>query len=228
MFTSLKRASVITSVALMLLSLSTVAADNFPVFREGVDFTELRSDAAAVSTNESVILVFWYGSESSFQVLSALSQSAYTEQLILWPAVFRENWRQAGKLTLYAKLLDFSPQQHLALMQKVIVEQPNLTENRAKQDILVKLLRQKPNALTEQDNLDERLELVLRDPSVPKELKSIQSRLSDYPISSVPTIIFKGKFVISAEQAKTGRRLVQILDFLNQRQYQLTNESGSQ
>jgi len=54
------------------------------------------------------------------------------------------------------------------------------------------------------------------DSELPKRLKTLQNRLKQLPISSVPTIIFKGRYIIDANQAKTSQRLLQIIQFLDQ------------
>lgn len=218
----------IACVSFMLGFTQPIFSANNPsslaIFQEGTDFIELPEQSQNNGAPD-LALVFWYGSESSFQVLSALSQGAYADSVTLWPAVFRERWRHAGKLALKANKLGFTTAQHLNLMESVITQKPDWRQPDTEYSLLSSLITTESN---EQPN-QEALELVLRDLTIAKELKNVQNLINSYPISSVPTIIFKGQFVITAEQAKTSRRLLQILDFLNKRQYQLTHEtSGDQ
>jgi predicted DsbA family dithiol-disulfide isomerase len=61
---------------------------------------------------------------------------------------------------------------------------------------------------------EEAIEPVLFDSDIPKQLKRQLNLLEKFSISSVPTIIFKGQYVITAEQAKTPAHLLAILEFL--------------
>ncbi|MCO7226281.1 hypothetical protein [Pleionea sp. CnH1-48] len=180
-------------------------------FIEGQDYLVLEPVAEEVPP---LILVFWYGSESSYQVLHALSQWPQAESVTLWPAVFRESWRPLARLAMVAQELKLSNEQQLSIFEQVILS-PQDWQRERQTELLVQLHGEQ-----------EAVETALRDSELPKRLKVIQKQLLKYPISHVPTIIFKGRYIINANQAQTAARLLQILEHISQQSSQSENEVG--
>jgi hypothetical protein len=172
--------------------------DTPPLFQDGIDFTRLETPIADAP---QVILVFRYGNESCYRLYRILSQHGYN--LTLWPAVFRESWRAEAKLALMANQLGASEQQHLRLFETVRDQPLDGSELNSYRQLL------KSIGLSEQA-----IEPVLFDSDLPKQLKKRQILLQKFSISAVPTIIFKGHYIITAEQAKTPARLLTILEYL--------------
>lgn len=168
-------------------------------FLEDQQFSKL---AQADNTLPELVVVIWYGSESSLRVYQTLNQSGF--QPILWPAVFREAWRPAAKLALMANKLALTPQQQSELFQQ---SQTNTTPLNQAKDFV---------AMLGQFELDEKqLEDAVYDSELPKRLVSIQNKIKQFSISTVPTIIFKGQYIIDAKQAQTPARLVEIIQYLD-------------
>ncbi|MEE4244473.1 MAG: hypothetical protein V2I33_03635 [Kangiellaceae bacterium] len=209
------RISIILSVIYCFLAPAVAAqsSDNGQVsnqITEGVDYTvhpERLSTAAASEQSIDIMLVGYYGSESSARVLDALLlkqiDSPIQINIQLLPIVLRESWRPAAKLMMMANQLTDDLTAHKALFTEV--QSGNLDwQNSQSTERLLQLISD-DQALIEQ---------TIYDSSLPKRLKSIENMLSEYPISSVPTIIFKGRYTIDANQAKTPARLMAIINHL--------------
>ncbi len=182
-----------------LLLSQEMIADSFTV---NTDYHEL---GATDGTLPKLVLVNWYGSNSSYQVYGALNK--HFEQPVLWPAVFREAWRPAARLQLMAQRLNLTAEQQLTLFQQVLTSPPEWTDKLVYQNMLSPLV-------TDPEQLDQ----VIHASELPMQLKNIQNKLAELPISTVPTIIFKGRYIIDATQAQTSARLIRILQFLDQQQ----------
>ncbi len=194
----------IGTFALLMACLSTglaqapLPASQGPGFLEDQHFSKL---ATADNTLPELVVVIWYGSESSLRVYQTLNQSGF--QPTLWPAVFREAWRPAAKLTLMTNQLRLTPQQQSDLFQQS--QSGALPLNQAKDFI----------TLLGQFELEEKqLEDIVYDSELPKRLASLQNKIKQFSISTVPTIIFKGQYTIDAKQAQTPARLVEIIQYL--------------
>ena len=157
---------------------------------------------AEIESLPKLILVSWYGSESSQRAYRALV--ANQQDVVLWPAVFREKWRPAAKLMLMSQQLNASADQHLAFFSQL------------QNDTLVWTNESYKELLTPLNPKNEQIEQVIFSSELPKQLKSIQNQIQQFSISSVPTIIFKGRYIISAEQAHSPAKLIEILNYLEQ------------
>ena len=211
-----------------LLKASEPATDVSQRFVESTDYSLL---AEPQSDLPELILVFWYQSESSAEVYQALVEQGLN--VTLWPAIYREAWRPAAKLALMAEQLEFTPSQQQQLFQRLMaMSKDNQSLAVQDQKAFVRLLSQVSSGtddtateaeLTSANESDSTIELdndaietAVYDSELPKRLKTLQNRLKQLPISSVPTIIFKGRYIIDANQAKTSQRLLQIIQFLDQ------------
>lgn len=196
----------IVTFALFMACLSTGLAQAPLPSSDGATFVEdqhFSKLATADSALPELVVVVWYGSESSLRVYQTLSQSGF--QPTLWPAVFREAWRPAAKLTLMANNLTLTPQQQADLFQQSQSGSAPLSQ--AKDFISV---------LGQFELEEKQLEDVVYDSELPKRLVSIQNKIKQFSISTVPTIIFKGQYTIDAKQAQTPARLVEIIQYLEQ------------
>jgi hypothetical protein len=193
---------VLRTTLLTIISIASFAlgasGGNATIIQQDVDYTRLESP---LDNGPQLILVFRYRNESSYRLYRILSQQGYS--VTLWPAVLRESWRPEAKLALMANQLKASYQQHLQLFE-TLQSQP---QDSFQLDSFRQLL--KGIGIRE-----EAIEPVLFDSDIPKQLKRQLNLLEKFSISSVPTIIFKGQYVITAEQAKTPAHLLAILEFL--------------
>lgn len=170
-------------------------------FVEGRDFSRLQTPDP---TQPDLILVSWYGSTAAYQLYGALATHWHSD-ITLWPAVFREAWRPAAKLNLMANALDLSKEQHLQIFRSVIAS-PMVLKQSADFELFFGVFELN----------EEKVSQTVRQSELPKTLKNLQNRLKSYSISTVPTIIFRGEFIIDAKQARTPARLLQLLDYLDQ------------
>ena len=185
----------------LLLSFPIAAQEEAPaLFIENRDFSILSNPQPQLP---ELILVFWYGSESSYQVYGALADWAVDQPITLWPAIFRESWRPAGKLAIIANNLNLDSGQQLSLFETLLSYDVQWQDKDSFYRLLSPYVDDK-----------EVLDRAIRDTMVFNQLNQIQKSISHYPISGVPTIIFKGKYIVNAQQAGTSVRLIQILDHL--------------
>ncbi len=169
-------------------------------FLEKTDYTRISAPAVDMP---DIVLVFRYGSESSYRLYRILSERNFA--VTLWPAVFRESWRPEAKLALMANQLQASTKQQLALFESLHQEPADWSQLTAYRQLLSKV-----------EFKAESVEPVLFDSELPKRLKHTQMRIKEFSISTVPTIIFKGQYTINADQAKTPARLIDIIQHLEQ------------
>ncbi len=175
---------------------------------------QVNSDYSIVSPTDAIehlpeqlpplLLVGWYGSESCYQVFGALKTHLKSYSLTFWPAILRESWRPAAKLSILANKLALTDEEHLALFKKIQLQSIHWHQS----GILAELLK---SIVTDPQKIPQ----PINQSELAQTLKKQQKLLLHYNISTVPTIIFKGKYVITAQQAKTSRRLIQLLHYLD-------------
>jgi|GEM_PF-4473421 len=161
-----------------------------------------RSLEAPLVENETTKVVCWYRSRACGAIIHSLDQAGMT--VTLWPAVFRQAWQRDAKLMLIANKLNFSAEQHLAIMQQLNTATPSLEKPEDYIELLISMYPELDQA---------ELEQVVYDTSLAKQLKGYQKQIQDYAITQVPTIIYKGQLIIDAEQLQTPQQLI---DWLNQ------------
>lgn len=152
--------------------------------------------------NETIKVVCWYRSRACGAIIHSLDQAGMS--VTLWPAVFRQAWQRDAKLMLIANKLNFSAEQHLAIMQQLNTATPSLEKPEDYIELLISMYPELDQA---------ELEQVVYDTSLAKQLKGYQNQIQDYAITQVPTIIYKGQLIIDAEQLQTPQQLI---DWLNQ------------
>ncbi|WMS86164.1 hypothetical protein [Pleionea litopenaei] len=161
-----------------------------------------RSLEAPLVENETTKVVCWYRSRACGAIIHSLDQAGMT--VTLWPAIFRQAWQRDAKLMLIANKLNFSAEQHLAIMQQLNTATPSLEKPEDYIELLISMYPELDQA---------ELEQVVYDTSLAKQLKGYQKQIQDYAITQVPTIIYKGQLIIDAEQLQTPQQLI---DWLNQ------------
>ncbi len=182
-------------------------------FQLDIDYSEIQAfetskNPAALAVPD-LVLVGWYGSKATQIVYSTLNINGY--QPTLWPLVARESWRGHSRLMLMANKLKLSPEQQLeifVMVQQVIQDPPSTGLDWLNYKTYSDFLNHsqiKPNQIEE----------AIYDSDLPRQLKSLQKSLSNYPITQVPTILYKNRFLITSQQAKTAARLVSILEYLD-------------
>ena len=197
------------------------AQENDSTFQQGIDFSlvskvkgqeaEQLSDLESVSNIE---IFYWLGCKSCYQVELGISQ--YLEQhpaltLRRTPLVARSQWRAHAYVPLILS--------QLSLQLAVQLSEPNdvptiidlykqcLTDCGVFKDYQSSLEwfteRLKPQSLP---GLDEE--------QIWQSEKNFQKRADIFLITQVPTIIINERYKITAKQAQTTARLVEIIDYL--------------
>ncbi|NVJ59147.1 MAG: hypothetical protein HWE27_02095 [Gammaproteobacteria bacterium] len=185
---------------IFLIFSSTLVSANSN-FSEGLDFTKAKELNKNVPELQ---LVCRYRSVSCQAIMQGLVESSISGVKLV-PIVLREAWRDEARLMMMANQLDFTAEQHLKLIRLLMG-----------QDTPIESIEDRINVLTAiQPELNqETIESVAYNSEMPKRLKQIDNQLKSYPISSVPTIIYQGRYTIDANQGKTTRRILEIIDYL--------------
>jgi hypothetical protein len=190
-----------------LVQLSFAQESNFP-FAEGVDYRLVTkaegSEVAQLSELESlsnVEMFYWYGCESCYQVEAQLT--SYLQQHSQYsyrrtPLVARAEWRQ---------------QAYLQAIREQIKEQALHIYRQCLTDCSVfqQLESGKQWLFQEIDPSDKQ---VLNLDLLWQTEKNYRKRAELFSISQVPTIIINETYQVSADQAKTSKRMMEIVDFL--------------
>jgi len=186
-----------------------------PPFEIGVDYQKVEKPAQLpieveqldqLETVSHIELFYWIGCESCYQVEAELT--VYLKQHLEYtfrrtPLVGREQWRQQ------------------AYLQAIIQQIPEQTAGLS----ILDLYRQCLTDCAAFSQVDSSIEWLLKDieqssrPQIDYEKlwqrqKKYQKRADLFLITQVPTIIINETYQVTGSQAKTAKRMIQILDYL--------------
>ncbi len=189
----------------VILFSGTLHAQNFVA---GKDFIDLGAEAVAEDQlTPSVELFFWYGSPSSYQVFDHLTNWPALGSQVTWiqtPAVLRHDWR------FWAKV-------HYALLDTGLME--------SYQTMIWDALHSKQQQIS---NLKQLTELFQPEDIQPFsdaftsasnnfKVNQAQQHIKNLSITSVPSMLINGRYVINATMAETSAKMRQTAEYLIKR-----------
>ena len=183
------------------------------IFELGVDYELISKgatvDVAQLSELESISnmeVFYWYGCESCYQVEAATLEFLKQKPEVTFrrtPLVIRPEWRQQAYV------------QAIMEQQSELEKRPSTIEiyQQCLQDCSVfKQFESSQQWLFNRIGNDDLLNIDQE--RIWQTEKNYQKRADLFSITQVPTIIINENYQVNANQAKTSKRLVEIIDFL--------------
>ena len=157
------------------------------------------------SEANEITIYCWLGSASCYQVEYALSNWAKDKELSLRykPLIKRPHWRLLAKARLVARQLGYEAE-FVSLVYQQLHKQGELIDS---EEALLKIVEATPMSSSRFVNLYYAAE-------TNQQLKDIQEEAKNWPISGVPTIIIKQRWLLDAQMHKTSRSIINTLDYL--------------
>lgn len=197
----------------LLVSLSSIAEEVEQPFSAGVDYQIIaKSDSQDIAqlseleTISNIEVFYWYGCEPCYQVEAAISDYLRLNpelSLRRTPLILRTSWR---------------PQ---AYIQPLMSQLSQLSELPTFLDVYQQCLTD-CNQLNDFDSILGWFSKKMPEQALPlinkgliwQTEKNYKKRAELFSISQVPTIIINETYKVDANQAKSAKRLVAIIDFL--------------
>lgn len=206
------KSSVLAFVSIGLFSLAAHSQESEP-FELGVDYQivekKTQQEAAQLSELESISAIeifYWFGCEACFQVEAAIFD--YLQQnpdlrLRRTPLVIRAEWRQQAYL------------QGLMEQYQGVETLPSVLDiYRQCLDDCQVFQQFESSARWFADQVDSESSRVIDQQKIWQQEKNYRKRADLYSISQVPSIIINETYKVDANQAKTAKRLIEIIDYL--------------
>jgi hypothetical protein len=206
----LSPAHILTALALMMIGFKSISAE--PQFVEGVDYQTINisiSDNVDQLTEledfNHIELFYWYGCQSCYQVDAALlgyQQNNPHLSIRRIPLVLRTDWREQAYIqAILEQVAEAKTDEILEIYRQCLTDCSVFSSFENSKSWI---LQRYPN--TEASSIDNSL--------VWQTQKNYQKRADFLSIRQVPTIIIKDTYKVDASQAKTAKRLLEIIDFL--------------
>ncbi len=197
----------------LLINPFLIAAESDQAFLPGLDYEVIaksdESDVAQLSELESISNIevfYWYGCSSCYQVEAAINDYILeNSQLSLrrTPLIIRSSWRQQAYIQpLMAQLTELEQ-----LPSTLEVYRQCLSDCSVFGEFESTL-----NWFSKQ--ADPQIRPTINKEAIWQAEKSYQKRADLFSISQVPTIIINETYKVNANQAKTAKRLVEIINYL--------------
>ena len=191
--------------ALMLVSGGALAQ---PTFAEGTDY-QVISPAVKTSNPDKVVVteIFWYGCPHCFRFepyverwSANLPEGVVFEQV---PSSLNPRWTEHARAYYALKMMNALEQAHKAFFDAIHIKRQRLTSLDTIAEFVAEL------------GLDEKLfrENYFSFPVETQIRKNIQKE-KRYGHRGVPAVVVNGKYLVSASQAGSNERMIQIMDYL--------------
>ncbi len=203
-------ASKITAFALMVICFKSTSAE--PQFIEGVDYqtidisiSENADQLTELEDFNHIEFFYWYGCQSCYQVDAALlgyQQNNPHLSVRRIPLVLRTSWREQAYIQAILEQIDGVKTDEILEIYRQCLTDCGVFSSFEKTKSWI--LQRYPN--TDALSIDHNL--------VWQTQKYYQKRADFLSIRQVPTIIIKDTYKVDANEAKTAKRLLEIIDFL--------------
>ena len=191
--------------ALMLVSGSALAQSPFA---EGTDY-QIISPAVKTSQPDKVVVteIFWYGCPHCFRFepyverwSANLPEGVVFEQV---PSSLNPRWTEHARAYYAFKMMNVLEQSHKALFDAIHVKRQRLTSLDTIAEFAAEL------------GLDEKLfrENYFSFP-VETQIRKNMQKEKRYGHRGVPAVIVNGKYLVSASQAGSNERMIEIMNYL--------------
>ncbi len=206
----------IQTIAIIVISFFAhvaYAAEDNSIFKVGSDYqlvekieTQQHQQLSELETISNIEIFYWYGCESCFHVEAAILEFAQNNPELTirrTPLIARPAWRQQAYIQALMSQLSETEElpSILEIYQQCLLDCAVLKNLDA---IILWFTKRMP----EQDfNLIEQKQIWSQE-------KIFKKRSKIFSITQVPTIIINERYKVDANQAKTAKRLVEIMEFL--------------
>lgn len=200
---------------LALTLMVTASLSHAAAYEAGKHYTVLDQPVPVLADGKiHVEEAFWYGCPHCFHLESVLKpwkkQLAADVQFTGVPAMFGRAWVVHAQLYYVADVLGVLPQVHDAIFRALHIEKKRLLDRDDQRDFLVEKA-----GISEKD-FDKAYESF----TVKSRMKQGDQRIRAFKISGVPALIVQGKYVISASSAGGQHKMVDVADYLIEKERQ--------
>ena len=210
---------VFTLITLLPLAFSSYA--QIERYVAGTHYTELR---APVNTKDSskveVLEAFWYGCSHcfSFEPLIVDWESNITDDVdfVRFPAIWNGLMKIHAQVYYTAEALDA-----VEVLHEPVFSAINLEGNRLQNESQI-------GDLFAEHGVDrDKFEAAFNSFSVRAKINQAEKRMQDYEIRSTPNMIVNGKYLVTTgESVRTQQEMLEVVDFLVQKERMLLGNSG--
>ncbi len=177
-------------------------------FANGKDyFTLKKTIPVRDSSKVEVVELFWYGCPHcyKFDPYVAAWDKKQPEHVDFWhsPAVFSKLWKLHAQAFYTAEALGVGKQMHIPLFNALVRDKRRITTEGALTNLFVE------NGIEQ-----EKFEKAFNSFSVRSQVEQAAKRTMNYKITGVPAIIVNGKYRVEPGAAGTFPRMLQIVDYL--------------
>lgn len=201
---ALFKLSIIAGLFIALLPVAN-GADNFVA---GQHYEVLEQPVRTRDkTRVEVVEVFWYGCSHcyKFEPLAAAWKKTAAADVDFWqsPAVWNNNMKTHAKMFFTAKALGVLDKVHMPIFTAMNIEGKRLANPK------------EIAALFAGYGVDKaKFEKTFNSFSVNSQVNQADARARSYKITGTPEIVVNGKYRVSARQAGTQAKMLEVVDFL--------------
>ena len=215
------RTALIFALTFCLLSVTSsaerAAEDNsFPKFQEGVHYYEIfpTVDTNVEPGNVEVVEIFWYGCPHCYEFEEHLKSwqqnKPFNVTFIRMPAALNRNWLSHARAYYALEKVGVLDRIHSLFFDAIHVQGRRLRD-------VESMMR----FLSQQGVDADEFKKAYYSPYVEKKVKNSDHLVRQYGSSSVPTVVVQGKYRATAGSAGGHERLIELLNWLVQREASL-------
>lgn len=213
-----------TLQATVLLALMPLALSSYGQIERYVAGTHYTEIANPVNTNDSskieVIEAFWYGCSHCFRfepLITNWEQNRPSDvDFVRFPAMWNSLMKIHAQVYYAAEALDALDVLHEHVFNAINVERNMLQNEGQIADLFVE------HGIS-QDDFDRTFNSF----SVRTKVNQAENRMQDYGIRSTPNMIVNGKYLVAtSENVRTQQEMLEVVDFLVEKERQAMRSSG--
>lgn len=191
------------------------------IFKAGVHYTELKFPVKPETADKiEVMEVFSYGCIHCFNFEPLIqgwkANKAEDVKFDRTPAIFNERWEVYARAYYAAKALGQLDVVHQPLFDALHQQRKQITGKKTLASFMRSL------GISEED-----FNKTYDSFSVSSNINKAQARQRGYRVTGVPTMVVNGKYVISARQAGSAGKVLEVVDYLVNKERQAKTESDS-
>lgn len=197
---------------LKLIALFMLVPAAWADFDEGIDYKRIANPQPTVSADKIEVLeLFWYGCPHCYHLEPQLSAwlEGKPEDVVFvrMPAVLGPDWELLARAYYTMELLGVEDQVHVPLFEHIHKERKRIRNVADVKAVFIE------HGVSEQD-FDRTFQSFA---VITKTSRARQARAL-YGITGVPVLVVNGKYLTSAQMAGGNKEMLQVVDFLVQRE----------
>ncbi len=190
------------------LSMTALVAQAGEQWVEGKNYKALPYPVRTRDTDKvEVVELFWYGCPHcySFEPMVQQWQKKQAADVDFWmsPAIFGKTWKTHAQAFYTAELLGVSEQTHEPLFAAIVRDRRRLNNENSLAAFFA-----------DYGVKEEEFKKVFNSFAVNAKLQQADARGRSYRVTGVPAFVVNGKYLVSAGMANSQREILEIVDYL--------------